>query len=97
MGAVYKADADKRRLGAENLRIHLVEHFPAQIIIAIAGGSGKARVRHPVILKRSHYLLRVFCGDLVYLPEFIRELCFDLLGKDKNFRFYIIYIHLAAP
>ena len=55
MGAVDKADAHQRRLGAEDLGVDLIQGLPAQIVIAVAGGAGKAGVRDPGVLEGLHH------------------------------------------
>ena len=94
MGAVDKIDAHKRRFRAENLRVDLIECVSAYIVIAVAGGSRKAAVRHAVILKRGHHAERVFLGNVVDFSKPCAELCLRPLGHFVNFRSDIGYFHV---
>ena len=69
VGTVHKADTDKRRLRAKYLGVYLVERLTAEIVVAVAGGTGKARLGDAVILKRLHHAARVYFGDAVYLRK----------------------------
>ena len=81
MRTINKADADKCRLRAEYLRIDLIEHFPADIIVAVAGRSGKAGVGNFVILERLHDLERVLLRNAVNSLKLRPYLVFRLLRK----------------
>ena len=67
MRTVHKADADKRGLSAEYLGVYFIERFPTEIVVALAGCTGKARLSNAVILKCFHHAARVYFGDAVYL------------------------------
>ena len=97
MSAVNEADAHKCRFRAENLRIDLVEHFPADIVVAIAGRSGKAGVGYLVILKRLHDLERVLLRNSVNALELRPYLIFRFLRKCEHLRLHITEFHIKAP
>ena len=69
MRTVHKADADERGLRAEYLGIYLIERLAAEIVVAVAGCTGKARLSDAVVLKCFHHAARVYFGDAVYLRK----------------------------
>ena len=65
--------------------VYLFQRFPAYIIIAVAGGSGKTRGCHPVFLHGMQYL------GLVVLSNFINGL--EAFRKpSQNFLAVLIYL-----
>ena len=97
MSAVYKADANKCSIGAENLCINLVEHFPADIIITVAACSGKAGVGDLIVLKCLHYLNRIGLRDPVNSLKLRHYLFFCLTCELKNLRLHFTNFHIIAP
>ena len=69
MGAVDEADADQGVLGAEDLGVDLLQLVPAQVVIAVAGGTGEVCLRHPVLLEGRQDLLGILLGDGVNALE----------------------------
>ena len=97
MRAVYKSDAHKGCFRAEHLGVYLIKHFPAQVIISVAGCSGKAGVGYLVVLKCGHYLACVEHCDAVNALKLRSYLLFCLASKLVYFGFYIVYVHFKAP
>ena len=97
MGTVYKSDTHKRSFRTEHLRIDLIKHFPSQIVITVAGCSGKAGVGYLVVLKCGHHLPGVEHCDAVYALKLRSYLLFCLASKLVYFGFYIVYVHFKAP
>ena len=97
MRAVYKSDAHKGCFRAEHLGVYLIKHFPAQIIITVAGCSGKAGVGYLVVLKCGHHLPGVEHCDAVYALKLRSYLLFCLTSKLVYFGSYIVYVHFKAP
>ena len=97
MGTVYKSDTHKCSFRTEHLRIDLIKHFPSQIVITVAGCSGKAGVGYLVVLKCGHYLASVDHGDAVDALKLRPDLLFCLASKLVYFGSYIVYVHFKAP
>ena len=87
--SVYEAYADKRGLRAEHLSIDLIQHFPAQIVIAVSAGARKAGIGHLVILKSRHDLYRVQLGNPVDPFKLRLNLGLDFFCKSIYLGFYI--------
>ena len=89
MSAVDKAYSDKGRLGFEHLSIDLIQHFPAQIVIAVSAGARKAGIGHLVILTSRHDLYRVQLGNPVDPFKLRLNLGLDFFCKSIYLGFYI--------
>ena len=57
--AVHKRGAHERRFRAEHIGIDLFQRFASEIIVAIAGRSGKARLGHAVRAEGIQHALRI--------------------------------------
>ena len=80
VGAVHEAQAHQGALRAENLGPDLFQGLPAQVVIAVAGGTGEAGLADPVIPEGCHDPPGAVLRNGVDLPEagadaFHRILC----------------------
>ena len=85
VGAVDKAETHQRALGAEDLRIDLIKRFTAQIVIAVAGGPGKAGVGDALVLKGGHNAQRVLLRYAVDLAKALFTALFGALSHGEHF------------
>ena len=69
MRTVHKIEAHERRLRSEDLRIDLFQHLTPEIVITVAGGAGKAGLRHAVVLKGFHHPAGVGHGNFLHGGE----------------------------
>ena len=92
--AVDKADAHKRSLRAEDLRVYLIQRVASKVVIAVARRSGKAAVGHAVILKRLHHAARVRLGHSVYFFKLGLHSRHRPFGHGIYFWFYVGNSHL---
>ena len=81
MGAVDELDAHQGVLGVEDLRVDLFQFVPAQVVISVAGGSGKVALGDPVGLKGVQHLLRVGLGHLIHPVELLPQVGLGLSGQ----------------
>ncbi len=96
MGAVHESDTDQRSLRAENLRIQLVQRFPAHIIVAVAGGSGKAAFRHPLILECLHHPQGVLLRHLVNFRKSAQQALLHTCRPLPHCRLNIFNVHVSS-
>ena len=61
--------ADERRLRAEYVSVHEIQHLASAVIVGISGRSGKMVIAHLVPLKRFDDFPRVVIDDFVDLPK----------------------------
>ena len=94
MGTVHKADAHKSGLRPEYLGIDFIQGLPAQVVIAVAGGAGKAGLGHLVVLKGLHDPPGVLLGQSVDLGKAGADTCLGPLGHLIYFGTDIGYFHL---
>ena len=91
--AVDKLDAHEGGFGAENLRIDFIQRLSPEIVIAVAGGTGEAGVRDPVILKRLHDLSCILLRYGVDFPEAFAQAQLGAFCHFVYFWFDICYLH----
>ena len=94
VGTVHKADAHKGGLRPEDLGIDLIQGLPAQVVIAIAGGAGKAGLGHLVVLKGLHDPAGVLLGQSVDLGKAGGDARLGPLGHLIYFGTDIGYLHV---
>ena len=75
MGAVDKLDAHKGGFRTENVGVDFIQGLTAQIVVAVAGGAGKAGVGDAVVLESLHNLSGILPRDRVDLPKARGKLC----------------------
>ena len=63
VGTVDELNAHQGGLGAEDLGVDLVQLVPAQVVVAVAGGTGEVGVGHPVGLEGVQHPGGVLLGD----------------------------------
>ena len=73
MGAAGDLGPDQRRLRVEGVGVDPFQIVPAHVVIAVAGGGGKAGGPHPVFLHGGQDLGLVVLGDGVGLPEAVLQ------------------------
>ena len=79
MGAAGDLGADQRRLGVEDVRIDLLQAFPAVVVVAVAGGGGEVLGADAVFLHGQEDLGLVDLRPLVDGLEAVRQTGQDLL------------------
>ena len=87
MSAVDELNAYQCCLRAEHVGIDFIQGLAAQIVIAVAGGPGKAGIRNAVVLKGLHDLAGILPGDRVDLLKARAELCLRALRHIIYFGF----------
>ena len=81
MSAVNDGGPAKRLLSTENLRIDLLYHVTACIVIAITGIPCEMKVGNPVLLKYLKYLVLVIGHDIIHLAELSLDFLLSLPNK----------------
>ena len=84
VGAVDKLQADQRRLRSEEVGVNFIQLVPTQIVIAIAGGSGKVGLRHPVLLERRQNPGGILLGDGVDAVKLLSQLSLRLVSQVQD-------------
>ena len=69
MGSVHEAQAHQGALRAENIRPDLIQGLPAQVVIPVAGGTGKAGFADPMLPEGRHNAPGALLRNGVDLPE----------------------------
>ena len=96
VGAVDKLDADQGVLRPENLRVDGIQHVPALVIVAIAGGPGKNGLGHPVLLEGGQHFLAVVLRHFVNMGKLGRNLSLRLLCQRQHtggYAQWICHVH----
>ena len=81
VGAVDKLDSHQGGFGAEDLGVDFVQLVPAQVVVAVAGGTGKVGIGHPAVLERLQHPLGVLLGDSVNAGKLLPQLGLGLLAQ----------------
>ena len=84
MGAIDKADSHQRILRAEEVGVDEIQLIPAQIVIAVAGGTGKVTLRHPVLPEGGQHPVGVVLRDGVDAGKLLGKGGFRLLRKQAD-------------
>ena len=84
MGAIDKLNPHQRVLGAEQIGVNLVQLIPAQIVIAVSGGTGKIVFRHPVLLERRQHPLGIGLGNGVNTGKLLSKPLLRLSGQGAD-------------
>ena len=79
--AVYKRGAHERRFRAKNISIHLLQRLTSEIVIAIAGRPGKARLGDAVRAERIQHALRIPLRRALKAAEYGLKPFFHLPGQ----------------
>ena len=93
MGAVDKLNSHQCGLGAKEVGIDLIQLIPAQVIVTIAGGTGKIAIGYPVFLKGGQHTLGVFLGDGVDPSKFLCQLPLSLIAQSPD---TVVYLHIYS-
>ena len=83
--AVDKADAHERSLGAENVRINVVERVAAVVVVTITGCPGEQVVRHAVFGKCRKHLFGIPVADLLDAGKIRHDFALSLLAERADF------------
>ena len=81
MGAVHKLAADQARFRAEDLGENFIQGIPAQVIVAVAGGTHQVGGADPVLLKGQKHFLGIVLGHPVDLCKRFPTALLRLGGK----------------
>ena len=85
MGPVLEPQAHQGALRPEDLCEDLLQGLPAQIIVAVARGPGKASLADPVLPEGLQHLFRIFFRDPVDLPEAGKDALLGFPGQILQF------------
>ena len=89
MGAIDELDANQSGLGAEEVGVDLVQLVPAQVVVAVAGGSGEVVLRHTVVLEGAQDPLGILGGDSVDMGELLGQLRHGAVAKGADALVYL--------
>ena len=84
MSSVDKLQADQRRLRSKEIGVNLIQLVPPQIVVAVAGGSGKIGLRHPMLLECRQNTSGIFLGNGVNTVKLLSQLSLRLVPQVQD-------------